>query len=193
MLLRQLGLRGRGSLSPRIYVVGEVGRWLVVAGSLAADGPLLALAIAGIAVAAAPFLFDLLLFPTMHKGSMTSFWDFRSIVPWRRVGPDYSRMSAAQLEDLLLASVLKPDPRDQELALLAQRPAISKVLENRGKALSDLQRVEHTLIGYGLGHRIPRKVVSNPQLLAEYYDLEARGAPEHEVTRLYLGRFGSVT
>jgi hypothetical protein len=188
VLTRQLGLRGFGFLSPRLYVVGEIGRWLAVVLAYAAADLISALVLAGVLSLVAPIAADLVLFPKLHKGSMTTFRDFRSIVP-RTSGPDPRNINLADLE----ARMMKPDPRDQQLVVIERRAEIATVLARRGKPPGDLIRIEHALIRMSLGYRIPRKIVSTAGLLEEFYDLEEQGAKEGELVRLYLGRFGWVT
>jgi hypothetical protein len=186
---RQLGLRGGGSLSRKLYSVGELGRWLVIVLTAFFVGLTTAIEMAVGLLLIAPVVLDLLLFPLLRKGSMTTFADFRSIVPWRIPGPNLSAMTAADLERL----ITQPNPRDAELKRIAERKEIARALSEHGKTVDDLLAAEHDLIRLSLGYRIPRKVVSTPKLPEEYFELRGGGASDYELTRLYLDRFGWVT
>lgn len=186
VLLRQFGLRGFGTLSPSAAATGEVGRVVVAGVAVWLTGWVGAVAIAALAYLVLPIVADLLLFPLLRKGTMTTFGDFRSAVPWRGVGGDAGEMSLERI-------FAKGDERDQRYYEIARQPAIAKVLLDYGKPPEDVKRIANMLTLEGLGYRIPLKIVSDPKLLAEHYRLEAEGVEGMRLVSTYIERFGHVT
>lgn len=180
-LVRQLGARGGGNLSPITYQVGTIGLVVVCVLGFWLIGVVGLVIMAGVAWLVMPLLADFLLFPWLRRGSRTTFSDFRSCTPWR-AGPK----PPMTIEQLLSWG----ERGDAECAAIASRPDISTVLAAHGKDAEDIKRIEGDLMKIGLGARIPRKVVSDPSLLQEYYTLEADGVAGMRLFGLYLGWFG---
>jgi hypothetical protein len=102
-----------------------------------------------------PGIADLVLFPFLHKGTRTTFGDFRSTVPWRVAGSRVERMSMEQIS-------AEGDKRDKEYAAIARRPGVAKVLAEHSKGPDDIKRVANELTRVGLGYRIPTKLSRTP-------------------------------
>jgi hypothetical protein len=186
VLVRQFGLRGFGLQSRNIWIVGEVARVLAVGLALWQAGLVGALINVVFGWLILPVVGDLVLFPVLRKGTMTTFGDFRATVPWRLADTSPDQKSLDQI-------IAEGDKRDREYLLIAQRPAVAKVLADHSKAADDIKRVANDLTLSGLGYRIPRKVVSDPKLLADHYRLEAEGRTNREIAYLYIRQFGHVT
>jgi hypothetical protein len=199
VLLRQFGLRGFGTASPAIYQTGNTGRILIPVSTVFLTGWEAAALSVFIGFVVGPFLADLLIYPVLKKGSETSFSDFRSIAPWRahqrsiELERAMASKSGEALLDFVKGSIGESEEHEDEVRKLGRITPIAEVLAKHGKDADDLVRIEHQLRAAGLGRRIPRKLVSTPRLLDEFYGNEADGVPLEQSMSLYIQRFGWVT
>ncbi|MBI3974584.1 MAG: hypothetical protein HY332_25180 [Chloroflexi bacterium] len=184
-LVRELALRGRGTLSPAINQAGQAGLVATILLAFMVAGWQGALAMAAVAFFFAPLLAGIALFPLMRAGSRVGLRDHLGApAAWER----QQKTAVPTLDELRS----QWERSKREHAVIAARPAIAAVLTAHGASAKDIDRIEGDIIRLGLGNRTARKVVSDPKLLDEHFQLEAQGITGMGLARVYLERYGGA-